>query len=100
MQWILNKLKSSFVFRVSFIYAVFAWFVIESVIFAISRAVIPEAALITVAILSIGYFPIVLQVSRAMEAVRPLDRSLFFKQIAWVYGPVFLLYGPLTLLLG
>lgn len=100
MRKLLDKLRHNFVIRIGLIYLIIAWIVIATVIFVTSRAVIPEATLLTTAILSIGYFPIVLQVSWAIGAVPPIDRRLFFRQIVWVYGPIFLLYGPSTLLLG
>ena len=79
MKKLLDKLRRSFILRASVIYVVFAWFVIESVVFAISRAVIPEAALITAAILTVAYFPIVLQVSWWKNR---LTNSYFFPPLA------------------
>jgi len=99
MQWILNKLKSSFVLRISLIYALSAWIVVQIVGATVSYFELYVEIATTTAELAIINFLIVILLSWVIGKVSALDRRLLIVAFVWAFGPLYLV-GNILIFVG
>jgi len=90
MQWILNKLKSSFFLRVSLVYALSAWIILQVVNLTVSYFELPaKFASVTAEVAVINFF-IVIVLSWVIGKVSVPDRRLLIVAFVWTFGPLYL----------
>ncbi len=100
MQWILNKLKSSFVLRVSLIFAVSAWVFVQIVRIVVSYFGFPMTVTMTIAELAVMNFLLVFSLAWVIRAASPPDRRLLVVCLAWILGPLVLGMNLFLLVIG
>jgi len=100
MQWILNKLKSSFFLRVSLVYALSAWIILQVVNLTVSYFELPAKFASVIAEVAVINFFIVILLSWVIGKVSVPDRRLLIVAFVWTFGPLYLTFNILLFVAG